>query len=112
MYAANRDLWGKSMRRHSCIRAGILVQAPAVALLAGPVGVQAAEEDVHAAVLQEVTVTAQRRVENLQAVPIAATVLTGDMLQDKGVQGITALQYVAPSLTVSDYGSANVLNIR
>ena len=100
------------MRRHSCIRAGILVQAPAVALLAGPVGVQAAEEDVHAAVLQEVTVTAQRRVENLQAVPIAATVLTGDMLQDKGVQGITALQYVAPSLTVSDYGSANVLNIR
>jgi iron complex outermembrane receptor protein len=62
--------------------------------------------------LAEVVVTAQRRTENLQNVPIAATVLNGDTLADKGVQGIVSLQYAAPSLTVADYGSANVLNIR
>ncbi len=62
--------------------------------------------------LEEITVTAQRRVENLQDVPIAATVLTGDMLANKGVNNIVELQYAAPGFTVADYGSANVLNIR
>ena len=63
-------------------------------------------------VLEEITVTAQRRVENLQSVPIAATVLTGDMLRNKEVNNIVDLQYAAPGFTVADYGSANVLNIR
>jgi iron complex outermembrane recepter protein len=62
--------------------------------------------------LEEIVVTAQRRVENLQDVPIAASVLTGEMLADKGVNNIVELQYVAPGFTVADYGSANVLNIR
>jgi iron complex outermembrane receptor protein len=62
--------------------------------------------------LEEILVTAQRRVENLQDVPIAAAVLTGDMLAEKGVNNIVELQYAAPGFTVADYGSANVLNIR
>jgi iron complex outermembrane receptor protein len=62
--------------------------------------------------LEEIIVTAQRRAENLQDVPIAASVLTGDMLADKGVNNIVELQYAAPGFTVADYGSANVLNIR
>ena len=62
--------------------------------------------------LEEIIVTAQRRAENLQDVPIAAAVLTGDMLAEKGVTNIVELQYAAPGFTVADYGSANVLNIR
>lgn len=62
--------------------------------------------------LEEIVVTAQRRSEGLQQVPISATVLTGDMLAAKGVDGINSLQYAAPGLTMADYGSANVLNIR
>ena len=62
--------------------------------------------------LEEVIVTAQRRVENLQDVAIAASVLSGDMLANKGVNNIVELQYAAPGFTVADYGSANVLNIR
>ena len=60
----------------------------------------------------EIVVTAQRRAESLQEVPISATVLTGAMLEAKGVDGIQSLQYAAPGLTMADYGSANVLNIR
>jgi len=60
----------------------------------------------------EIVVTAQRRTESLQEVAISASVLTGDKLAEKGVQGIYALQYAAPALTMADYGSANVLNIR
>jgi iron complex outermembrane receptor protein len=59
-----------------------------------------------------IVVTAQRREENLQDVPIAATVLSGEVLEAQGVEGIVSLQYAAPGLTVSDYSSANVLNIR
>lgn len=62
--------------------------------------------------LEEVVVTAQRRTENLQDVPIAVSVLTGDMLANKGVSNIIDLQYAAPGFTAADYGSANVLNIR
>ena len=62
--------------------------------------------------LEEVVVTAQRRNENLQDVPIAVSVLSGDDLTKKGVNNIVELQYAAPGFTVADYGSANVLNIR
>ncbi len=62
--------------------------------------------------IQEIVITSQRRTESLQDVPIAATVLTGEMLARKGVEGISSLQYAAPGLTMADYGSANVLNIR
>lgn len=62
--------------------------------------------------LEEVVVTAQRRTENLQDVPIAVSVLSGDALTNKGVNSIVELQYAAPGFTVADYGSANVLNIR
>ena len=75
-------------------------------------GIALAQDKAPSDVLEEVTVTAQRRVQDLQAVPIAATVLTGDMLEEKGVNGIYALQYAAPGLTMADYGSANVLNMR
>jgi iron complex outermembrane receptor protein len=71
-----------------------------------------AAESTPSDALEEVVVTAQRRVENLQDVPISALVLTGDMLADKGVTNITNLQYAAPGLTLAEYGSANVLNIR
>ena len=38
--------------------------------------------------------------------------LNAQELIDKSVYGLTALQYAAPSVTISDYGSANVFNIR
>jgi iron complex outermembrane receptor protein len=62
--------------------------------------------------LEEVIVTAQRRSEDLQNTGVSASVLTGEDLLDKSVHGLTALQYAAPSVTISDYGSANVFNIR
>ena len=62
--------------------------------------------------LEEVVVTSERRTESLQAVGISASVLSGDMLESKGVTSLYDLQYAAPALTISGYGSANVVNIR
>ena len=62
--------------------------------------------------LKEVVVTATRRSEDLQDTSVSATVLSGDLLTDKGVVDLYALQFAAPGITVTQYGSANVFNIR
>jgi iron complex outermembrane receptor protein len=62
--------------------------------------------------LEEIIVTAKRRSEELQTTSISATVLTQDLIEGKGVVDLYALQYAAPAVTVTQYGSANVFNIR
>lgn len=57
-------------------------------------------------VLEQVTVTAQRRSENLQDVPVAVTVLDEKMLRAQGVQELTSLAASVPSLTVTRVNNA------
>ena len=65
-----------------------------------------------AGTVQELVVTAERRVENLQQTAIAATVMTGDDLARKGVYTVDQLQFVVPSVTVNNFGQGNDFNIR
>ena len=62
--------------------------------------------------LQEVVVTAERRAENLQTTPIAATVLTGDQLEQKGVVQMADLQNASPSLSITNAALTANVNIR
>jgi iron complex outermembrane receptor protein len=55
----------------------------------------------------EVIVTAQRRSENLQKVPLAVTVATQQVLQDNNINNAQFLDEVIPSLTFKQ-GTANV----
>jgi iron complex outermembrane receptor protein len=50
--------------------------------------------------LEEVVVTANKRTENLQVVPLAVSVITANALQASGVQQFADLGKVAPSLTI------------
>ena len=52
------------------------------------------------ATFAEVVVTARRVAENVQRVPIAATVLSGATLDDRQIRRASDLQYSAPSLTI------------
>ncbi len=62
--------------------------------------------------LQEIVVTAQKRSENLQTVPIAITALTGAELKQASVQDSSDLGRVAPGVVISQYGqSPNVTDI-
>lgn len=63
-------------------------------------------------VLTEVVVTAEKRSTNLQQTPIAATVLTGEQLLNKGVLTVDQLETVSPSLSVNDFGQGNDFDIR
>jgi outer membrane receptor protein involved in Fe transport len=62
---------------------------------------QAAEKS---AALPEITVTAQRRSENLKDVPIAIQALTGDTLQQLNIENFDDLKNFTPNLTVGGYG--------
>lgn len=50
--------------------------------------------------LEEVVVTAQKRTQNLQDVPVAVTAFTGEMLRESGIRDMFELSAIAPSLTV------------
>ena len=55
------------------------------------------------AVLEEVTVTAQRRTENLQDVPIAVSAFNADMIRDADLHTLEDVATRVPSLTLSPF---------
>jgi len=63
-------------------------------------------------VIQEVVITAQRRTENVQTVPIAITALDGAALDGKAVESIADLQGASPSVSIGSSGVTNSVNIR
>lgn len=58
--------------------------------------------------LDEIVVTAQKRSENLQTVPIAITAMSGEALQSKGIENISDLGPAIPNVVVS--GASSVGN--
>jgi iron complex outermembrane receptor protein len=91
-----------------------LTTSAAVLLWAGAAHAQtapaAAEEQ--ASQLDEVVVTAERRTSNLQTTAVAAAVLSGEDLANKGVTTVEQLQFSMPSVTVQNSGQGNSFNIR
>src|SRR6184192_3387206 len=58
--------------------------------------------------LQEVVVTAERREENIQNVPIAITAVTTETLRSKGVTDIHALGNLTPNVNLEDRKSTRL----
>jgi iron complex outermembrane receptor protein len=54
--------------------------------------------------LTEIVVTAQRRSDNLQAVPILVTAISANELASNGITGIQDLSISVPALNVQDGG--------
>src|SRR5262249_23691381 len=85
----------------------IVISAGAVALLLGVCGTLRSAQAADAAAtgaavetLDEVIVTANKRAENLQTVPLAVSVINENALQASGVTQFADLGRVAPSLTI------------
>ena len=63
--------------------------------------------------LEEITVTAQRRTEDLQRVPISASVFDAKILKEEGINGIQDLQTQTPGLSIQPAASSETfINIR
>ena len=61
---------------------------------------------------QDIVVTALRRNDKLSQTPIAASVLSGSDLANKGVVNIDALQFAVPSVVVNNFGQGLEFNVR
>jgi iron complex outermembrane recepter protein len=62
--------------------------------------------------LGEIVITAQRRVERLDQVPIAASVVSGTELAARGVSSLDDLGSLAPALNVQNQQALSYVNIR
>ena len=80
--------------------------------VAAALGTAAARSADAVGVLAEVIVTAERREQNLQDVPIAATVFSGEDLDRRGVTDLNDIQQVAPSIAINAYNRSTFINIR
>lgn len=76
--------------------------AGAVAAVAfGFAGAAQAQDGQDAATVDDIIVTAQKREQSLQDVPIVVTSLSAEVLEDAGVRDIKDLQILTPGLTVT-----------
>src|ERR1700733_3245253 len=62
--------------------------------------------------LQEIVVTAQRRAENLQKVPLTVTAMSSDQLQNNGIVNSNELGQVTPGLQIRQDVFATLPSIR
>src|SRR5579862_7476367 len=84
-------------RASACLVAGSLFLGSS--LLAGVAAL--ADETSSSPALEEIIVTAEKRSENLQDVPISVIALSGQQLKDAGVTDIKSMTILTPGLTVT-----------
>jgi iron complex outermembrane recepter protein len=71
-----------------------------------------AQQAANAPVLTEIIVTAQKRQENIQDVPVSVMAVSAQQLKDAGVTDIKSLQVLTPGVTVTSTTSENVTTAR
>lgn len=89
-------------------RSSLLATVAAVAFTAGVPTIASAQT----LALEEIVVTAQKRTQSLQDVPVAMTAITGDMLDDLAVDDIQDLYVQTPGLAFSRAGGEGQIYIR
>jgi len=84
------------------IRTRLLARSSVAAFLTSIAASQAslAQDTGKPLVLEEVVVTAQKRVENVQDVPIAITAFQSDALAERAIVEVSQLSAIAPSVTL------------
>ena len=63
-------------------------------------------------VLEEIIVTAQKRVESLQDVPISVSAIPGQKLNDVGITDLQGITAYVPNFSMNETGIANAITIR
>lgn len=63
-------------------------------------------------VFEEIIVTAQKRAESVQEIPVAVSALDEDALLRSGFDGVGDLSFMVPSLQFSNFGPVSFLSVR
>lgn len=91
---------------HPLIKRSILLSSAVVGLLSGVAPVYAQNEGRTVTPLEEVVVTARRREESLQEIPVAVTALSDDFLRTQSIAQVQDLGIKVPSLRISMAGGS------
>ena len=62
--------------------------------------------------IDEIVVTAQKRSESLQRVPLSISALSGDALANRAIDSLTSLATSIPSMTFGSYGGTARISVR
>ena len=100
------------MRHHHVDKGKIMQHGPTfknhlkmtVSLLALPMGVSSIATPAHAQVNDEIIVTATRRAESIQDIPINIAAIGGEQIEQQGFGDISELAAFVPGLNISDQG--------
>ena len=88
-----------------------MVSALVTALIPDVILAQTQQEDGRNASLEEIIVTAQRRAENLQNVPIAISALSSAELDLRGIESPEGLQFSVPNLNLGQEAGNGWTNV-
>ncbi|MFN4178253.1 TonB-dependent receptor [Phenylobacterium sp.] len=97
------------MRTTNLLRSSALVGVLAAAFATSA---YAQEETAGGREIEEIVVTAQKREQSLQDVPIVVTSVSGQLLQDAGVRDIRELTVLTPGLTVTSTSNETIVTAR
>jgi iron complex outermembrane receptor protein len=71
---------------------------------------ESASTDADVTKIEEIVVTAQRREQKLQDVPVAVTAITTDQIESRGIDNLSDLNAVAPGLQISKTPSNSTIS--
>jgi len=91
---------------------GLLAALVSIFSATGAVSTHAEDGAQEAGVIEEIIVTAQKRGQEVQDVPMAISAVTNEQIQNLGVVGLDELQSTVPSLTVQKLGQRETITIR
>lgn len=106
------------MTRQAHLRASAAALSAAFAIWASPAQAQVASDEPNAASDQEdggfaeIIVTAQKREQALQDIPVAVSAFDAQIIQDAGVRDLKDLIILAPSLMVTSTASESITTAR
>ncbi len=93
-------------------RVAFLPVVAAIVAGAGAAGASFAADESSQPTLMEIVVTAQKREQNLQDVPISVMAISGQQLKDAGITDIKNLTALTPGMTTTSTTSENVTTVR
>ncbi|MCS5593574.1 MAG: TonB-dependent receptor, partial [Porticoccaceae bacterium] len=76
------------------------------------IAIATASSGAYAAQLEEIIVTAQKRAESLQDVPMSVTAIGGDKIADAGLNSLSELSAYVPNLTVAENAVNTIIAMR
>jgi outer membrane receptor protein involved in Fe transport len=98
--------------RNLCVRRAVIAALSMSAVFSVPVRAQTAGGNEESRTIENIIVTAQKRVQSLQDVPIAVTAVSEQLLRDTGVKDIKDLTILTPGLLVTSTSNESVTTAR